>query len=31
MFSFIKKGLQKTVEAISAIIPEKKQRLAKTI
>jgi len=29
MFSFIKKGLQKTVEAISAIIPEKKGTISK--
>ena len=29
MFSFIKKGLQKTVEAISAIIPEKKATISK--
>lgn len=29
MFGFIKKGLQKTVEAISAIIPEKKATISK--
>lgn len=29
MFSFIKKGLQKTVEAISAILPEKKATISK--
>ena len=29
MFSFIKKGLQKTVEAISAIIPDKKATISK--
>lgn len=29
MFSFIKKGLQKTVEAISAIVPEKKAKISK--
>ncbi|HEX5329830.1 signal recognition particle-docking protein FtsY [Sulfuricurvum sp.] len=29
MFSFIKKGLQKTLEAISAIIPEKKETISK--
>jgi fused signal recognition particle receptor len=29
MFSFIKKGLQKTVEAISTIIPEKKATISK--
>lgn len=29
MFSFIKKGLQKTVDAISAIIPEKKLTISK--
>ncbi|OYZ66345.1 MAG: signal recognition particle-docking protein FtsY, partial [Sulfuricurvum sp. 24-42-5] len=29
MFSFIKKGLQKTVDAISAIVPEKKLKISK--
>ncbi|MGZ8547479.1 MAG: signal recognition particle-docking protein FtsY [Sulfuricurvum sp.] len=29
MFSFIKKGLQKTLDAISAIIPEKKLKISK--
>ncbi|MGD9969100.1 MAG: signal recognition particle-docking protein FtsY [Sulfuricurvum sp.] len=29
MFGFIKKGLQKTIEAINAIIPEKKIKIAK--
>ncbi|MDP3466672.1 MAG: signal recognition particle-docking protein FtsY [Sulfuricurvum sp.] len=29
MFSFIKKGLQKTLDAISAIVPEKKTKITK--
>ena len=29
MFSFIKKGLQKTVDAITAIVPEKKLKISK--
>ncbi len=29
MFSFIKKGLQKTLDAISAIVPEKKLKISK--
>ncbi|MDD2830088.1 MAG: signal recognition particle-docking protein FtsY, partial [Sulfuricurvum sp.] len=30
MFSFIKKGLQKTVEAINTLIPEKKATISKS-
>ncbi|MBN2869760.1 MAG: signal recognition particle-docking protein FtsY [Campylobacterales bacterium] len=30
MFSFIKKGLQKTVEAISSVLPEKKATISKS-
>ena len=29
MFEFIKKGLQKTVEAIASVLPEKKSTISK--